>query len=103
MKLQIWFNCVKINYTKIFFNIKMINSLTLSSVCAIVYFIVRFLEMRFVKKDSSRDLKSLFRDSIFVLISVYLSYFLIGQIYNTNINIKKGGSVTPAFTDNPNF
>ena len=81
----------------------MINSLSLSSICAIVYFLVRFIEMKFLQKDSCRDLKSLFRDSIFVLISVYLSYFLIGQIYNSNINIKKGGSVTPAFTDNPNF
>ena len=78
----------------------MINSLTLSSVCAVVYFIVRFLEMRFVQKDS-KPLKFLFRDSIFVLISVYLSYFIISQIYNTNIQSKP--SVTPAFTDNPNF
>ena len=81
----------------------MINSLTLSSVCAVVYFIIRFLEMRFTQNKNCRNLKSLFRDSIFVLISVYLSYFLINQIYQTSINIKKGGSITPAFTDSPNF
>ena len=58
----------------------MVNSLTLSAVCAVVYFIVRFLEMRFIQKES-KPLKFLFRDSVFVMISVYVSYFSVYQ-YN---------------------
>ena len=80
----------------------MVNSLILSTVCAIVYFIVRFLEMRFIQKES-KPLKFLFRDSAFVMISVYVSYFIIGQTYQSNIDVSKGGKTTPAFTGEPNF
>jgi len=80
----------------------MVNSLTLSAVCAVVYFIVRFLEMRFIQKES-KPLKFLFRDSAFVMISVYVSYFIIVQISQGNIGVSKGGGATPAFTGDPNF
>ena len=79
----------------------MVNSLILSTVCAIVYFIVRFLEMRFIQKES-KPLKYLFRDAVFVMISVYVSYFIIDQVSQTRFDVHKGGT-TPAFTDQPGF
>ena len=80
----------------------MVNSLTLSAVCAVVYFIVRFLEMRFVQKES-KPLKFLFRDSVFVMISVYVSYFIISQVSQSSVSVSSASGVTPAFTDQPGF
>jgi len=73
----------------------------LSVVCGVVYFIVRFLEMRFVMKES-KPLKFLLRDSLFVIVSVYVSHFIIGQI-NQNDLVGKQLSSTPAFIGEPDF
>ena len=79
----------------------MVNSMMLSVVCGVVYFIVRFLEMRFVMKES-KPLKFLLRDSLFVIVSVYVSHFIIGQIDQNDL-VGKQLSSTPAFIGEPDF
>jgi len=68
-----------------------------------VFFIAKFIEMRFVEKES-KPLKFLIRDSLLVYFSVVFGNFVIGQI---NPLLSGGGStkspVTPVFTDNPGF
>ena len=76
---------------------------TLSIAISIVYLIVRFIEMRFVNKDSI-PLKLLFRDTLFVFFSVIAGQFLAQQLSFTFDETMAGGSSSPAvFTDNPEF
>ena len=78
------------------------NIFFVAAIISIVFFIAKFIEMRFVEKES-KPLKFLIRDSLLVYFSVVFGNFLIGQI-NPVMN---GGSVkanvTPVFTDNPGF
>ena len=69
---------------------------------AIIFLIAKFIEMRFIEKES-KPLKFLIRDSLLVYFSVVFGDFVIGQI---NPMIKGGSNastVTPVFTDNPGF
>ena len=74
----------------------------LSAVCGLVYFVVKFLEMRFVMKES-KPLKFLIRDSILVMVSVYVSYFIINQINPEELLSSNANNVIPAFTGKPEF
>ena len=80
----------------------MYNIFFIAAIISIIFFIAKFIEMRFVEKES-KPLKILFRDSLLVYFSVVFGHFVIGQI-NPLLN---GGSnstnVTPVFTDNPGF
>lgn len=72
-----------------------------SAVISIIYFIIRFVEMRFVEKEN-KPLKFLVRDSLLVYFSVILGTFIIDQLKPV---IQDGGDkITPAvFNDNPGF
>ena len=73
-----------------------------SGVISVVFLIVKFLEMRFVDKES-KPLKLLIRDSLLVYFSVIAGNFVIDQLSPI---IQDGGESisTPAvFTDNPGF
>jgi hypothetical protein len=72
-----------------------------SAVISIIYFIIRFVEMRFVEKEN-KPLKFLVRDSLLVYFSVILGTFIIDQLKPV---IQDGGDkIAPAvFTDNPGF
>ena len=78
------------------------NIFVTAAIISIIFFISKFVEMRFVEKES-KPLKILFRDSLLVYFSVVFGYFLVGQINP----ILHGGSnspvITPVFTDNPGF
>ena len=52
-------------------------------VVAIVYFLLKFMEMRFVETDNQKPLKVLLRDSIVVCISAVLAVFILNQFDNT--------------------
>ena len=69
---------------------------------SVVFFILKFIEMRFLLKDA-KPLKHLIRDSILVYFSVITGMFIYNQVTNVTKNIKGGGSATVAFTDNPDF
>jgi hypothetical protein len=79
------------------------NIFVIAAIIYIIFFIVKFIEMRFVEKES-KPLKFLIRDSLLVYFSVVFGNFVIGQI---NPLLRGGGStksaVTPVFTDNPGF
>jgi hypothetical protein len=78
---------------------------------AAVYFILKFMEMRFVEPDSQKPLKVLIRDSIVVCISAVLALFILNQFENIGLgggsgsgSGSGGGSSAPAvFVDTPGF
>lgn len=76
-------------------------------VVAVVYFLLKFIEMRFVDSDNQKPVKVLIRDSIVVCISSVLAVFILNQF--EHISSGSGGSggsgsATPAvFVDTPGF
>ena len=71
---------------------------------SIVFFLVKFIEMRFLDKES-KPLKFLVRDTLFVFFSVIVGQFLLDQLKPV---IQGGGEVgvptnPVVFTDNPSF
>ena len=76
-------------------------------VVAVVYFLLKFIEMRFVDSDNQKPVKVLVRDSIVVCISTVLSVFILNQFENISGGAdggSSGGSTTPAvFVDTPGF
>jgi hypothetical protein len=74
-----------------------------SAIISAVFFIVKFIEMRFIEKES-KPLKLLVRDSLLVYFSVICGNFVIDQLKPL---IQEGGEnivVSPSvFTDNPGF
>ena len=70
-----------------------------AGIISVIFFIAKFLEMRFLDKES-KSLKLLVRDTLLVYFSVICGYFILEQIKPvTNIV----GGTTPVFTDNPEF
>uniref|UniRef100_A0A6C0KU56 Uncharacterized protein n=1 Tax=viral metagenome TaxID=1070528 RepID=A0A6C0KU56_9ZZZZ len=75
-----------------------------AAIISFVFFIVRFIEMRFIDKES-KPLKLLVRDSLLVYFSVICGNFVIEQLKPI---IQDGGSenvvIGPTvFVDNPGF
>ena len=77
------------------------NIFIIAAIIAITFFVVKFLEMRYIEKES-KPLKVLIRDALVVYFSVIISHFIIDQL---NPIMTAGGikKVTPVFTDNPAF
>jgi hypothetical protein len=74
------------------------NIFVVAAVISAIFLISKFIEMRFVDKES-KPLKLLIRDTVIVYFSVISGNFIIEQLSPI---IQKGG-VTPVFTDNPEF
>jgi hypothetical protein len=71
-------------------------------IISIVFFIVKFVEMRYVDSEP-KPLKLLVRDTLVVYFSVIFGNFILEQVepmLNDGGEISK---VTPVFTDNPGF
>jgi hypothetical protein len=78
------------------------NIFYISAIISISFFIIKFIEMRFIEKES-KPLKFLLRDTLLVYFSVILGNFIIEQI-NPMLNGGTNSSThTPIFTDNPGF
>ena len=75
----------------------MIPSLAIS----IIYFIFKFIEMRFIIKEN-KPLKNLTTDSLIVFISSLLSLLLLDQ-FNINELIGNAKENLSAFTSAPDF
>jgi hypothetical protein len=79
------------------------NIFLIAGVISVIFFIVKFIEMRFVDKES-KPLKFLIRDSLLVYFSVIAGNFVLEQLKPV---IQEGGEgvVTnpTVFTDNPGF
>jgi len=91
------------NKNVVIYNIYKMNTFVIAGIISFVFFIVKFIEMRFVDKES-KPLKFLIRDSLLVYFSVIVGNFVIEQLKPV---IQDGGEnivVNPAvFTDNPGF
>jgi len=75
------------------------NIFIIAAIISITFFIVKFIEMRVIEKES-KPLKILIRDALLVYFSVIISNFVINQINPVVNSIQK---ITPVFTDNPGF
>jgi hypothetical protein len=75
------------------------NIFIVAAIISVVFLIAKFLEMRFIEKES-KPLKVLIRDALVVYFSVVAGHFVIDQI---NPVFKGGKTLTPVFTDNPGF
>ena len=78
------------------------NIFLVAGIVSIIFFITKFLEMRFIEKES-KPLKYLVRDALVVYVSVITGNFIIEQVTpivneTTHANIQ-----TLAFTDIPPF
>ena len=80
------------------------NIFIIAAVISIIFLIVKFIEMRYIEKDS-KPLKLLIRDALLVYFSVVSGYFILEQLKPVmqNGDDLTGGGVTPVFTNNPEF
>ena len=75
------------------------NIFIVAGIVSIIFFISKFIEMRFVEKEN-KPLKLLIRDSLLVYFSVLSGNFILEQL---NPIVSKGGEKIQVFTDNPEF
>jgi hypothetical protein len=75
------------------------NIFVFATIISVVFFISKFIEMRFVEKES-KPLKLLIRDTLLVYFSVIVGNFLVDQLIPV-INLTDSAPVV--FTDNPEF
>jgi hypothetical protein len=81
------------------------NIFVLATIISVVYFLCKFLEMRFILKED-KPLKFLIRETMHVYLSVLLGLFIADQFNVAKSSATKltGGSGPPAvFVDNPGF
>ena len=71
----------------------------IAAIISIIFFIAKFIEMRFIEKEN-KPLKLLMRDSLLVYVSVVSGYFILDQLKPV---IQHGGVNPMVFTDNPEF
>ena len=99
-------------YIRLFRTIYMIDStkmFVVGLVVAVVYFLLKFMEMRFVDPENQKPVKVLMRDSIMVCISAVMGVFILNQFENIGGiggigGGNNGGGGTPAvFVDTPGF
>ena len=83
------------------------NLFVIGAIIATVYFLLKFLEMRFVDHESKKPIKVLIRDTLIVCISSVVGVFLLDQFKmfdGTSGTANGGGSSSPAvFVDTPGF
>jgi hypothetical protein len=78
------------------------NIFVVAGIIAVIFFIVKFLEMRFVEKES-KPLKFLIRDTLVVYVSVVAGNFIYEQVTPALEQTVAATSAPIAFTDNPPF
>jgi hypothetical protein len=77
------------------------NIFLIAGLISIIFFIIKFIEMRFIEKES-KPLKYLIRDTLLTYFSVIIGYFIIEQIKPLTEEIMNNKQ-TVVFTGNPNF
>lgn len=96
------FNYIKYNKIKRYCSTRMNSNpstFMLALSIATTFLIGKFLEMRFIEKES-KPLKLLLKDTLLVYGSVFAAGFVIDQLKPL---VSKGSIATPIFTDNPGF
>jgi hypothetical protein len=77
------------------------NIFLVAGIISIIFFVAKFLEMRYVEKES-KPLKILIRDALVVYVSVIAGMFVLEQLTPV-IKETVVHSSPIAFTDNPPF
>ena len=77
------------------------NLFIVAGVISVIFFIIKFLEMRHIDKEP-KPLKILIRDTILVYVSVLFGDFIVEQV-SPNIEDIIIPSAPIVFTDNPAF
>ena len=75
------------------------NIFILAGVISVVFFIAKFVEMRF-SEDEPKPLKLILRDTLLVYVCIVCGYYLLEQIKPFQGNV---GHPTQIFMDNPEF
>ena len=99
-------------YIRLFRSIYMVDPtkiVIVGIVVSVVYFLLKFMEMRFVDPENQKPVKVLVRDSIMVCFSAVLGVFVLNQFENIG-GIGGGGSggsgsggAPAVFVDTPGF
>ena len=77
------------------------NIFLVAGIISIIFFVAKFLEMRYVEKES-KPLKILIRDALVVYVCVIVGMFILEQL--TPVIKETVVPTSPiAFTDNPPF
>lgn len=90
---------LKFRKLKIYSN--MDNIFLIAGIIAVIFFIGKFLEMRYVD-DEVKPLKTLIKDSLLVYLSVVSGVFILEQL-DPIINEIETPTIQQVFTDNPPF
>lgn len=77
------------------------NIFLVAGIISIIFFIAKFLEMRYIEKES-KPLKILIRDALVVYVSVVIGGFILDQL-SPVIKETSANASPVAFTDNPPF
>ena len=78
------------------------NIFIIAMVISVVFFISKFVEMRFIDNES-KPLKLLIRDTLLVYFSVISGYFIMEQLKPVLETVGENISAPQVFTDNPEF
>jgi hypothetical protein len=77
------------------------NTFIYATILSIVFFVIKFIEMRFINKET-KPLKVLFMDSFIVFICSILSQFVFEQFNNAK-DILNSAEPTGVFVGAPDF
>jgi uncharacterized membrane protein len=72
-------------------------------ITGVIYFIIKFLEMRFIETESQKPMKVLIRDTIVVCVSSIIGVYIISQFKILTKNDVTVGSAPAVFVDTPGF
>ncbi len=78
------------------------NIFLVAGIISVIYFIGKFLEMRYVDQEP-KPLKLLIRDSLLVYVSVVAGNFIVEQLKPVIEEVDVKTVSPPVFTDNPSF
>ena len=67
-----------------------------------IFFLFKFIEMKFVSDEDKKPLKVVVKESLVVYIASVVGIYLYSQ-FDTNSVKTGGGKTTMAFVDNPSF
>lgn len=82
------------------------NLFVVGAIIATVYFVLKFLEMRFVDNESKKPIKVLVRDTLIVCISSVVGVYLLDQfkMFDSGSGSNNASVTSPAvFVDTPGF
>ena len=74
----------------------------IAAIISTVYFIAKFIEMRFIEKES-KPLKFLIRDSLLVYFSVIIGNFVVEQLKPVIDEVEGSNVPTEVFKGEPAF